>query len=115
MSVFAELLEAVVYAVVDLTVVLTTLASKPLRFLASPRYRHEVRANWRHRPGKHTLELLGGSLVVIVFIGFVVFLGSAVFSSMREEPSAAEAEVRQAEAKFSRWFLKTWERLRESR
>jgi|SRR6185295_19195020 len=115
MSVFAELLQAAVYAVVDLTVLLTTLASKPLRFLASSRYRHEVRANWRHRPGKHAFELLGGSLVMILLISFVVFLGSAVFSSMRQEPTAAEAKFQQAEAKFNRWFFKTWERLREAR
>ena len=115
MSVFAELLEAVVYAVVDLTVMLTALASKPFRFLASSTYRHEVRVNWHQRPGRHAFELVGGSLVVILFVGGMVFLGSAIFSAMRQEPTAAEAEYRQAEARFNRWFFKTWERLREAR
>jgi len=115
MSIFAELIEAVVYAVVDLTAMLAALASKPLRFLASSRYRHEVRQTWRQRPVKHLFELLSGSIVVVLFLSLIVFLGTAVVSSMRQDPAAAEAEFRQAEGKFNRWFLRTWEKFREAR
>jgi hypothetical protein len=115
MSVFAELLQAVAYAVTDLIVRLTTLASKPLRILASSSYRREVRENWRRRPGRHAFELMGGSIVVILFLTSLVFLGAATISSMRREPATAEAEYRQLETKFNRWFYRTWERLREAR
>jgi len=83
MSIFAELIEAVVYAVVDLTAMLAALASKPLRFLASSRYRHEVRQTWRQRPVKHLFELLSGSIVVVLLLSLIVFLGTAVVSLMR--------------------------------
>jgi len=113
MSVFAELLQAVAYAVTDIIVILTTLASKPLRFLASSSYRREARENWLHRPARHVVELLGGSLVVILFLALLGFLGAATISSMRRDPSTAEAEHQQLEAKFNRWFYRTWEKLRE--
>ena len=113
MSVVAEFLHATAYAVVDLTVMLTTLALKPLRFLGSPTYRHEIREG--HRPGKHAFELLGGSLVLVLFIALATFVGAATVSSMRREPATAEERFQQAEAKFSRWFLRTWERFRETR
>ena len=115
MSVLAELLQAIAYVVIDLTVMLTTLALKPLRFLASSSYRNEVRKAWRHRPGKHAFELLGGSLVLVLFIALAAFLGAATFSSMRREPTTAEERLQQAEAKFNRWLRQTWERLREAR
>jgi hypothetical protein len=115
MSIFVELVEAVVFAVVDLTATLATIASRPLRFLVSSGYRHEVRQAWRGRPAEHALELPGGSLVVVLLFSLVVLLGTAVVSSIRQRPTAAEAELRNAEGKFNRWFFRAWEKLRDAR
>jgi hypothetical protein len=115
MSVLAELLQAIAYATIDLIVMLTTLASKPLRFLASSSYRCEVRENWRRRRARHVVDLLGGSIVIILFLALLVFLGAATISSMRRDPATAEAESQQLEAKFNRWLFRTWEKLREKR
>src|SRR5262245_1679388 len=114
MSVFAELVQAVGYALTDLIVMLATLASKPLRFMGSARYRQEIRETWQRRPAGHVFELLAGSLVVALFVALLVFLGVATISSLRRDP-IAEAEYQQRESRFNRWFYRSWEKARETR
>lgn len=73
LSALGDLIFGLLEALVDLTLWLGDLAARPLRFLFSPQYRQQVRRGWSSHPVRALLEFIGGSVVLVLLLGTILF------------------------------------------
>lgn len=82
MSAFGEVIVAVVAWLIEVSIYVTLLAFAPFRFLFSHRYRTTCRQRWHGYPGRRVMDVLGGSIALLLFTGMlswwvIVFTGPA--------------------------------------
>jgi hypothetical protein len=84
MGVLAEFFAVIAQALIELSLWLTTLAAKPIRFLFSRSYRQKLRQGWANDRVKQVLEMGGGSVILVLFFTMVVWWSFLIIAYNRD-------------------------------
>jgi hypothetical protein len=95
LSALGDLLVTIFQVLVDFTLWLGDLVTRPVRFIFSRQYRDEIRQNWSLHPVRGWLEFVGGSLVLILFVAMVSFWAFLFAVGGKEATPAEQKETKQ--------------------
>jgi hypothetical protein len=73
LSTLGDLVVSLIQILADVTLWLSDLATRPIRFLFSRQCRREVRQNWSLHPIRAGFEFIGGSVVLLLFVAMLSF------------------------------------------
>ena len=89
LSALGDVFVAIFQMLVDVTVWLSNLVARPVRFLFSRHYRAAMRQNWLLHPVRGWFEFIGGSVVLILFVA-MVSLWAFLFVVAAQDPTPGE-------------------------
>jgi cobalamin biosynthesis protein CobD/CbiB len=91
MNAIAEIAIAAVTCLIEISITITRYPFAPIRYLISGRYRFVVQERWRGQPSRRTVDFIGGTLALLLFISMVLFW--ALVLRHPEQPSKAVADA----------------------